>query len=91
MKHINTIILCRDNYDSQVLFENEIKKAVMLLLNANCIMIVKYDYKELGVVCIEFSPANQEFGCDYPRWLSPTEYESVVWDKEIEEENEVVK
>ena len=86
MKHINTITLCRDDYDTQSLFENEIKKAVMLLLNASCIMTVKYDDKELGIVCIEFGPANQEFGCDYPRWLSPEEYESVVWDEEKENE-----
>lgn len=91
MKHINTITLCRDDYSTQGMFESEIKKAIMLLLNAGCVMTVKYDDKELGVVCIEFGPAQEALGCDYPRWLSPTEYESVVWDKEIEEENEVVK
>ena len=82
MKHINTITLCREDYNSQWSFENEIKKAVMLLLNANCVMTVKYDDKDLGVVCIEFGPAQEELGCDYPRWLSPEEFESVVWDEE---------
>lgn len=82
MKHINTIVLCREDYATQGLFENEIKKAVMLLLNANCVMTVNYDDKESGIVCIEFGPADLELGCDYPVWLSPEELDTVVWDQE---------
>lgn len=88
MKHINTITLCRDDYDTQGMFENEIKKAIMLLLNASCVMTVKYEDKEAGNVCIEFGPANKELGCDYPYWLSPNEYGSVVFDVEEEQNNE---
>ena len=84
MKHINTITLCRDDYATQGIFETEIKRAVMLLLNANCIMTVKYDDKELGVLCIEFGPADESLGCDYPRWLSPKEFESVTFNEEKE-------
>ena len=67
MKHVNTITLCREDYSSQGAFENEVKKAIILLLNANCVMTVKYDDKELGIVCIEFGPAEETLGCDYPR------------------------
>ena len=84
MKHINTITLCRDDYNNQKIFENEIKKAVMLLLNAGCVMVIRYDEPGLGIICIEYGPANQSLGCDYPYWLSPEELESVVFDEEIE-------
>ena len=62
--------------------ENEIKKAVMLLLNANQIMTIKYDEKGLGIVAIEYKYADRSYGDYYPYWLSPDEIESVVFDNE---------
>lgn len=85
MKHINTITLCKEDYATTAMFESEVKKAVILLLNAHCVVVVEYsDSRE--EVRIEYGPDNQSFGCDYPRWLSPAEYESVVFD--VEEEND---
>ena len=43
MNKVNELVLCRQNYDSQEVFEDEIKKAVMVLLNANQIMTIRYD------------------------------------------------
>ena len=82
MNNVNRITLCKDNYESESEFENAIKTAIMLLLNANYIMTVKYDEPGLGIVCIDFDHDDECLGCDYPRWLSPDEFETIVNAKE---------
>ena len=82
MNKVNELVLCRENYESQEEFENEIKKAVMLLLNANQIMNIRYDEKGLGIVAIEYENADQSYGCRYPYWLLPNEIEKVIYDQE---------
>jgi hypothetical protein len=42
-------------------------------------MTIRYDDKGLGIVVIEFNPADAGWGDRYPRWLLPDEFESVVW------------
>ena len=78
MSKVNELVLCRENYESQ--FEDEIKKAVMLLLNADQIMTIRYDEKGLGIVAIEY--ADQSYSDYYPYWLLPDEIESVIFDEE---------
>lgn len=80
MSKVNELVLCRYEYDSQEEFEDEIKKAVMLLLNAGQIMTIRYDEKGLGIVVIEYKYDDQSYGDYYPYWLSPEEIESVVFD-----------
>mgnify|MGYP003301037096 CR=1 FL=1 len=82
MKNVNSIVICRNEYKSKEEFENAIKDAVMVLLNNNYIMTVKYDEKGLGIVAIDYEYANQEFGSAYPYWLMPEEWESIVWNNE---------
>lgn len=88
MKDVNELTVCRDEYKSQEDFENAIKKAVMVLLENDYIMTVKYDDKDLGVVVIHYNYADESYGCDYPHWLSPEEIESVVTDEQRAEEIE---
>jgi hypothetical protein len=78
MKGVNSIAICRDNYKSQYEFEQAVKATVMLLLNANYIMTVRYDEPELGIIVIEYNPADESWGCDYPHWMSAEEYESIA-------------
>lgn len=78
MKDVNRIEISRDDYDTQEDFENAIKKAIMVLLDNRYIMVVRYD--DGGVVVIEFNPANESYGYDFPVWLSPEEFESVMID-----------
>lgn len=78
MNNTNEIVICRDEYKSKEDFENAIKDAIMALLNNNYIMTVRWDEKGFGIVAIDFNHDNQEYGCDYPYWLSPEEIESVV-------------
>ena len=82
MSRVNELVLCREIYGSQEEFENEIKKAVMLLLDAEYIMTIRYDEKGLGIVAIEYDEADKSSGSSYPYWLSPEEIESVIFDSE---------
>lgn len=84
MSRVNELVLCREIYGSQEEFENEIKTAVMLLLNANQIMTIRYDEKGLGIVAIEYKHADQSYGDYYPYWLSPEEIESVIYNEDRE-------
>lgn len=79
MNNVNSIVICRDKYNSQEEFENAIKDAVMVLLNNDYIMTVKYDEKGLGIVVIDYNYAELKFGDAYPYWLMPNELESIVW------------
>ena len=79
---VSRLILCRDCYKSQEEFENEIKKAVMLLLNSEHIMTIRYDEKDLGIVVIEYDSDDLNLCAHYPYWLSSTEIQSVVFDDE---------
>ena len=77
MKKVNEIVICRDEYKTKEDFENAIRDAIMVLLNNNYIMTVRYDEKGFGIVAIEYNHAEQELGCHYPYWLLPDEIESV--------------
>lgn len=82
MHKVNELVLCKDNYSSQEEFENEIKNAVMLLLNANQIMTIRYDEKGLGIVSIEYEHDDQSYGDYYPYWLLPDEVESIEFNND---------
>lgn len=88
---MNNITICRDTYKTQEDFENAIKKAIMVLLDNEYIMTVRYDEPGLGIVCIEFDSADVSMGGRYPHWLSPTEWESVVWDDEVNDDESMDK
>ena len=85
MNKVNSLVICIDKYDSKEEFENAIKDAIMMLLNNDYVMTVRYDEKGLGIVAIEFDYDNQNIGDAYPYWLTPKEYENVIWNNEDEE------
>ena len=88
MKEVNRIVVCRDKYKSQEEFENAIKKAVMVLLDNEYIMTVRYDEKGLKIVAVDYNTSRQDWGDDYPYWLSPEEIEKALCpDDEEESEN----
>ena len=74
---ISNITICKDEYRNRDEFEDAIKRAIMVLLENNYIMTVKYDDKGLGIVTIDFNPADETYGCDYPYWLSAEESEMI--------------
>lgn len=87
MNNINTIVVCRDEFANENEFKNAIRDAVMCLLTNNYIMTINWSDKCLGHVVINFNYANEEYGDDYPYWLSPYEIESVITDEEREKED----
>lgn len=83
MKKVNQLVVCNDDYKNKEEFENAIKDAILVLLNNNYIMTIKYDDKELGIVVIEYDYADVGIGTPYPIWLYPEEEESVVYRNEV--------
>ena len=87
MAQVNSIAICKEDYGSAEEFKNTIRDTVMLLLDANYETTVRYDEKGLGIVVIEFDhDRNLAYGNSLPYWLSPKEFESVVWDDETNTE-----
>lgn len=82
MSDVNSLTLCRDDYEStEELFE-AVKTAVKLLLDADYIMTIRYDEKGLGIIAIDYNHADQSYGCHYPYWLSPEEADTVYFERE---------
>lgn len=79
MRRVNEMTICREYYDSEVDFENAIKDAVMVLLNNNYIMTIKYGDKGFGIVWIKYDYAEKDFCGALPYWLLPEEEETVVY------------
>jgi hypothetical protein len=82
MKDVNSIAICRDNYNTREEWEDAIKKMVVALLDNCQIMTVRYDEPGFGIVVIEFNTDDPSVGCHYPYWLSPEEEMSVIYDDE---------
>lgn len=86
---VNQIVFVLEDYDSREEFENEIKKAIMILLDAGYIATIRYDDgKEAGIVCIDYNYEDKSFGGHYPYWLSPEEWGSIIWDNERENDGD---
>ena len=78
MNKVNNIIICRNTYKSQDDFEDAIKKAIMVLLNNNYIMTIKYDETGLGIVSIDYNSADTSYGDIYPYWLTAEQADSIM-------------
>lgn len=79
MNNVNSIVICKEDYKTQEDFENAIKKAMMVLLDNNYIMTVRYDEPGLGIVVIDFDSSDRNLGGVYPYWLTAGQWESVAF------------
>lgn len=86
MNKVNSIVICRDEYSSEEEWKNAIRDAVMVLLNNNYIMTVRYDEKGLGIVAIDFNYAEREYGDTYPYWLTTEQVDAVYLSESNDEE-----
>lgn len=78
MNKVNSLVICRDNYKTNEEFKNVIRDSIMILLKNNYIITVRYDEKELGIVCIDYNYSDPGFGCPYPYWLNPEQVENII-------------
>lgn len=81
----NQLVICKEHYEDEYDFKEAIGQAVMLLLENDYIMTVQYDEPAFGIVVIEYEPNHPEWGCNYPHWLTPEEYEILETYKADEE------
>lgn len=88
MNKVNSIVICKDKFDSKEEFENAIRDAIMVLLDNEYIMTVRYDEKGLGIVSIDFNYDKEEFGDAYPYWLMPEEWESIYFERQAREDED---
>lgn len=70
MNKVNTIVICKEDYKTQEDFENALKKAIMVLLDNNYIMTVRYDEPSLGIAVIDFDNQDRNMDTPYPYWLT---------------------
>jgi hypothetical protein len=84
MNKVNTIVFCKDDYNTEQDWMNAVRDATFLLLNAQYQMVIKYDEPGLGIIRLDFESSDESFGAPWPYWLTPTEAESVVTDEERE-------
>lgn len=75
MHNVNSIVICRDNFNSEKEFEDNIRDTVMCLLKNRYIMTVDYEEPGLGIVSICYSTAHKEYGDAYPYFITPEEVE----------------
>ena len=76
MSNVNTLVICKDEYKDEYDFEEAIKTAVMLLLQNDYVMTIRYDEKGFGIVAIEYESNNIEYGGVMPYWLLPEDIEN---------------
>lgn len=72
---VNQIVICQNNYDTKEEFECAVHKAIALLLENEYIMTIQQE--EYGIIVIEYETEHIEWGCEYPYWLLPEEYELI--------------
>lgn len=85
MAEVNCMTFCKNKYKSEQEWKDAIAAAVMLLLEAEYIMTVRYDEKGLGIVCIDFDYTDKSYGGPYPYWLNPEEIEKIYRYNEVED------
>ena len=85
MNKVNSICICKSDYKNEKDWEDAIHTFVLGLLNAEYVVVVRYDDKGLGHVVIEFNYADRSYGDDYPYWLNPDQVDILTLGKEDEE------
>ena len=88
MSKVNTLVICKDNFEDEFDFYEEINTATKLLLNNDYIITIRYDAneKEMGIVVIEYEAAEKSWGCPYPHWLTLDEAELIENFRKSDEE-----
>ena len=91
MRHVNELVVCKDDYKSKEEFYKALQDALMVILNNGYECTVRYDEPGIGVVVFEYDYDREHgFGNPLPYWLSIDEADSVVWDDERDKDDDNV-
>lgn len=74
MNRVQTLTICKERYKETYEFESAIQEAVLLLLKAGYIMVIRYDEPGLGIVCIDYESVDGELGVPHPVWLTEDQH-----------------
>jgi len=78
----NTVAFDQSRYRSDEDMWSNITMLLRSLCDAGCVSMVRYE--DAGIYVVEFASADQSLGDVYPYWLTPEQFETVVFDKEEE-------
>ena len=87
MNKVNMLVICRDKFSSKEEFEDAIKRAVILLLDNEYVMKIRYDEKGFGIVSIEYEHDDPEIAASRPYFLTPEQYEKLLYEEYEENES----
>lgn len=86
MTKVNTIVFCKEDYKTEQEWEDAVRDATFILLNAQYQMVIKYDEPGLGIIRIDFESADESLGAPWPYWLTIDQAEHLLY--EYSEANE---
>jgi hypothetical protein len=89
MHTVNTLVICKDDYETEEMFFNAIKDAIKVLLDNNYISVIDWDEKGLGILRIDYASSDRTLGDYYPIWLSPKEEDYVMLMDDSEHDNNI--
>ncbi len=73
MKRFEEIVLSANNYETREELWKALSDTVKILLDNGYTMTIRYDEPGLGIICINYNYADEDYGCPYPYWLTPEE------------------
>lgn len=87
MGKVSSICVCSENYSDEFEWKEAIQDTIFLLLKNKYIMTIREEEK--GIVVIDYDyDWNTGLGERAPIWLTPSEEERLVYDEDMEEEED---
>ena len=75
LNKVNSLVVYKKEFESEEKFKDRLRDAIIVLINSGYICTVRED--EVGIITIDYEHADQSFGCPYPYWLTPEQWESI--------------
>ena len=87
MGKVSSICVCSENYNDEFEWKEAIQDTIFLLLKNRYIMTIREEEK--GIVVIDYDyDWNTGLGERAPIWLTSSEEERLVYDEDMEEEDD---
>lgn len=87
MKKVNTITVVLEDYNDEFEWKDAIQRAIEVLMENRYVMTIREEEK--GIVVIDYDyDWNTGLGERAPIWLTSSEEERLVYDEDMEEEED---